>query len=151
MTPAARAPAQRRRDALERLEHDVDAWVATADAKGGTPWLIPLSFLWDGSSLLVATPSASTTSRNLLATGNVRVGIGPTRDVILIEGTATALEATGISEEVAAAFAVKTGFDPRREANPYLYFRILPRRIQAWREENELKDRTLMRDGTWLR
>ena len=151
MTPAARTPAQRRRDTLDRLEHDVDAWVATADARGGTPWLIPLSFLWDGATLLVATPSASTTSRNLLATGHVRVGIGPTRDVILIEGTATALEASRISEEVAAAFAAKTGFDPRVESNPYLYFRIQPHRIQAWREENELQDRLLMRDGTWIR
>jgi len=151
MTPAARTSGQRKRDTLERLEHDVDAWVATADGNGGTPWLIPLSFLWDGATLLVATTSASTTSRNLLASGNVRLGIGPTRDVILIEGTVTALDATRIPDEVADAFATKTGFDPRVESNPYLYFRIRPRRIQAWREENELRDRTLMRDGTWLR
>ena len=30
------------------------------------------------------------------------------------------------------------------------YFRITPRRIQAWREENELAGRDLMRDGCWL-
>jgi catechol 2,3-dioxygenase-like lactoylglutathione lyase family enzyme len=29
-------------------------------------------------------------------------------------------------------------------------FRISPRRIQAWREVNELPDRELMRDGRWL-
>jgi hypothetical protein len=28
--------------------------------------------------------------------------------------------------------------------------RISPRRIQAWREVNELPDRELMRDGRWL-
>ena len=27
---------------------------------------------------------------------------------------------------------------------------ISPRRIQAWREANELPDRELMRDGQWL-
>jgi hypothetical protein len=32
----------------------------------------------------------------------------------------------------------------------YRWFRFSPRRIQAWREENELSDRELMRDGRWL-
>ena len=35
-------------------------------------------------------------------------------------------------------------------ATPYGWFRISPRRIQAWREANELPDRELMRDGQWL-
>jgi hypothetical protein len=30
------------------------------------------------------------------------------------------------------------------------WFRISPRRIQAWREVNEMPDRELMRDGRWL-
>jgi hypothetical protein len=38
----------------------------------------------------------------------------------------------------------------RALATPYRWFRITPRRIQAWREENELQDRELMRDGRWL-
>ena len=37
-----------------------------------------------------------------------------------------------------------------RLATPYRWFRISPRRIQAWREVNELPDRELMRDGRWL-
>jgi Pyridoxamine 5'-phosphate oxidase len=86
MPPPARAPQQRRQDALDRLERDVDAWVATADPVSGTPYLVPLSFLWDGATLLVATPASSPTSRNLRATGKVRLGIGPARDLVLIEG-----------------------------------------------------------------
>jgi hypothetical protein len=66
---------------------DVDVWVASASADGA-PYLVPLSFDWDGEALLVATP--------------------------------------------------------------YRWFRISPRRIQAWREVNELPDRELMRDGRWL-
>ena len=46
--------------------------------------------------------------------------------------------------------AARTGFDPRALATPYRWFRISPRRIQAWREVNELPDRELMRDGRWL-
>ena len=128
----------------------MDAWVATADPASGSPYLVPLSFLWDGATLLVATPSSSPTSRNLRATGKVRLGIGPTRDLVLIEGTVHALTATEVTDEVGDAFAAKTGFDPRRLSDPYTYFRIHPRRLQAWREADELEDRELMRDGHWL-
>ncbi len=38
---------QRKQDTLGRLESDVDAWIASADA-GGDAYLLPLSFLWDG-------------------------------------------------------------------------------------------------------
>jgi hypothetical protein len=91
MTSAPRTRQQRKRDALKRLEHDTDAWVATAQEGSGGPYLVPLSFLWDGATLLVATPASSPTSRNLRNTGKVRLGIGPTRDVVLIEETAPAL------------------------------------------------------------
>jgi hypothetical protein len=150
LTPPRTRP-QRKQDSLRRLEHDVDAWVATADPAGGSPYLVPLSFLWDGRHLLVATPSASPTSRNLQATGRVRLGIGPTRDLVLIEGTVLqALAASQVPDQVGDAFAAKTGFDPRQLTSPYRYFRIEPRRLQAWREANELAGRELMRDGRWL-
>ena len=147
--PEARTPQQRTRDALHRLEHDIDAWVATVDPVTGTPYLVPLSFLWDGSTVLIATPAASPTGRNLQATGKARLGIGATRDVVLIEGTVHALAPEDLPADVGDAFAAKTEFDPR-QLTAYLYFRVQPVRVQAWREENELKDRDLMRDGRWL-
>jgi hypothetical protein len=70
---------------------------------------VPLSFLWDGATLLVATPASSPTSRNLRNTGKVRLGIGPTRDVVLIEGTARSLAAAEVPDQVGDAFAAKTG------------------------------------------
>ncbi len=150
MEQPVRSPAVRKRDTLRRLEHDVDGWVATADSAGGTPYLVPLSFLWDDQTLVVSTSTASPTSRNLLASGRVRIGIGPTRDLILIEGTARPLSKDEVTDELGDAFAVKTGFDPRELTTPYTYFRIQPVRIQAWREANELDGRDLMRDGRWL-
>jgi hypothetical protein len=51
--------------------------------------------------------------------------------------------------DVGDAFAAATGFDPRELTTPYLYFRIRPERVQAWREANELEGRDLMRGGTW--
>lgn len=149
--PPARTLGQRKQDTLRRLEHDVDAWIATADPEREAPWLVPLSYLWDGATLLLATPAASPTGRNLRATGKIRIGVGPTRDVILIEGTVTDTVAAGdIPDDVGDAFAAKTGFDPRELTTPYLYFRICPRRVQAWREVNELDDRDIMREGEWV-
>jgi Pyridoxamine 5'-phosphate oxidase len=151
MTPPPRTQEQRKQDTLNRLEHDIDAWVATADGESGTPYLVPLSFLWNGTTLLVATPSSSPTGRNLRASGNVRLGIGPTRDLVLIEGSVLhVLAANEIPNEVGDALAAKTGFDPRRLTSSYLYFRIRPRRLQAWREVNELEDRELLRDEQWI-
>lgn len=150
MTQPTRTRQQRREDTLHRLEHDVDVWVATADAGGGTPHLVPLSFLWDGGTVLIATPAASPTGRNLQAGGRVRLGIGPTRDLVLIEGAAHPLAPGEVTDDIGDAFAAKTGFDPRRLTEDYRYFRIRPRRIQAWREANELAGRDLMRDGRWV-
>jgi len=149
MTEPARTREQRKQDTLHRLDHDVDAWVATAGTESG-PYLVPLSFLWDGAALLVATDGSSPTGRNLRASGRVRLGIGPTRDVVLVEGTVEAIPAAELPDDIGDAFAAKTGFDPRRLSATYLYFRIHPRRIQAWREVNELEGRELMRDGEWL-
>jgi Pyridoxamine 5'-phosphate oxidase len=103
---------------MHRLEHDVDAWVATADPAGGTPYLVPLSFLWDGATLLIATPASSPTSRNLQATGRVRLGVGPTRDLVLIEGIAQPLPVADLPAEVGDAFAAKAGFDPASSPPP---------------------------------
>jgi hypothetical protein len=50
------------------------------------PYLVPLSFDWDGEALLVATPTDSPTGRNLAATRAVRLGLGHTRDVSMVEG-----------------------------------------------------------------
>jgi hypothetical protein len=97
-----------------------------------------------------ANPAGSVTSHNSRATGKVRVAFGPTRDVVIVEGTAEEVPVVAVTRETGDAFAAKAGFDPRELATPYVYFRIGPRRIQAWREENELAGRDLMRDGHWL-
>ena len=148
--PPARTAEQRRDDTLHRLDHDEDAWVATADGESGEPYLVPLSFYWNGSTLLFATPAASPTGRNLAASGRARIGIGPTRDVVMVEGTVETVEPADLPEQEGELFAAKTGFDPRRLTTPYRYFRIRPQRVQAWREANELAGRELMRDGRWL-
>jgi Pyridoxamine 5'-phosphate oxidase len=149
MSADPRSRAERRRDTEHRLTHDIDVWVASASADG-SPYLVPLSFDWDGVALLVATPTDSPTGRKLAATRTVRLGLGHTRGVSMIEGAVEVLEIDVLPHERGDRFAARTGFDPRALATPYRWFRISPRRIQAWREENELSGRELMRDGRWL-
>jgi hypothetical protein len=143
-----RSRAQRRRDTEHRLAHDIDLWVASASADG-VPYLVPLSFDWDGEALLVATPADSPTGRNLAATRAARLALGHTRDVALVDGTVEVLEIDALPRQRGDRFAARAGFDPRAEETPYRWFRIIPRRIQAWREVNELPGRELMRDGRW--
>jgi len=149
MKSEPRSRAERRRDTEQRLAQDVDVWVASASADGA-PYLVPLSFDWDGEALLLATPANSPTGRNLAATRTVRLGVGHTRDVSMIEGEVEVLEIDALPQHQGDRFAARTEFDPRTLATPYRWFRIIPRRIQAWREVDELSDRELMRDGRWL-
>ena len=110
---------------------------------------MPLSFDWDGRVLLVATPPDSPTGRNLAATRTARLALGHTRDVSMIDGDVEVLEIDALPDQLVNRFVARTGFDPRAQSTPYRWFRITPRRIQAWREANELAGRELMRDGRW--
>ncbi|WP_198676037.1 pyridoxamine 5'-phosphate oxidase family protein [Kribbella monticola] len=149
MTEPARSPEVRKQHAVKRLEEDIDAWVSTSSADG-TPYLMPLSFLWDGETLLFSTAASNPTSLNLQATGRAHVALDHTRDVVIFTATVETLRAEELPPGAADAFAAKIGFDPRDAGALYLYFRFTPETLQSWREANELTGRTLMRDGTWL-
>ncbi len=147
MPSRPRTPGERRRDTELRLACDIDVWVATA---GTEPYLVPLSFDWDGRTVLLATDARTPTGRNLSRSGRVRLALGPTRDVSMIDGAAEQLAMDGIPAAEADRFAARAGFDPRRAGPTYRWYRVLPDRIQAWREVGEMAGRELMRDGKWL-
>jgi hypothetical protein len=144
----ARTRAQRRIDALRKLETEVDVWVASA-SEDGRANLVPLSFVWHGAALTVAMPVTSITARNLTRARWARVGLGPTRDVVMVQGPVEMLP-IGADPALEDAHAAATGFDPREEPTSFAYFRLMPERVEAWRESNELAERLLMKDGAWL-
>jgi len=144
----ARSLEQRKQDALERLEKDEDVWVATA-SPDGVPCLVPLSFVWDRGTLLMATRRTNPTAVNVTPSGQIRVTLGHTRDVVLIEGTADIVEGADLPAESGDAFTAKLHWDPR-DRRAWVYLRVTPYTVKAWREENELAGRELMLDGTWL-
>jgi hypothetical protein len=78
------------------------------------------------------------------------LGIGAVRDVVLVHGLASVVSMAAVDDAEADLFAERSGFDPRDLSTPYVYLRVSPRRVQAWREENELAEREIMRNGRWL-
>ncbi len=92
----------------------------------------------------------SRTVRNVAAQPWVRVSLGAVRDVVLVHGTAEVIALTDLSTSEADLFSARSGFDPRTLGEPHVYVRVTPRRMQAWREENELAGREILHDGRWL-
>lgn len=148
MTDDVRDRAQRRADTTARLEADDDIWVATAH--DGRPHLVPLSFAWDGTHIVLATPSASPTARNAAASGAVRLGLGPTRDVTIFDAETTVVPCPSAPEAIAACFWQRVGWDPRDEAVEHSFLVATPTTARAWRTVPEIEGRTIMRGGRWL-
>ncbi|MFD7426398.1 pyridoxamine 5'-phosphate oxidase family protein [Streptomyces sp. NPDC059818] len=144
----ARSREQRKQDALDRLEKDEDAWVSTASADG-VPTLVPLWFVWDRGTLLMATRRTNPTAVNVTPTGHARIAVGHTRDVVLVEATAEVIEGADLAPESGDAFAAKFNWDLRGRP-AWVYLRFTPTALKAWRESNEQSGRELMAEGRWL-
>jgi hypothetical protein len=123
-------------------------WVATASADGA-PYLVPLSLAWVDERAVVAVEETSLTARNLAASGTARLAVGATRDVVMIDAVLERSVAVEADDALWTAYIGQADWDPR-SGTGYVFQVLRPRRIQAWRESNEIPGRTLMRDGTWL-
>ncbi|MFJ9907397.1 pyridoxamine 5'-phosphate oxidase family protein [Streptomyces sp. NPDC101152] len=144
-----RKAAERRRDTLERLHAERDIWVATAHPAHG-PHQVPLWFLWDGRAVWMCTSATSATVRNIREEPRIRLALPDTVDVVLLQGEAECFPDREVPADAAAAFTAKFGWDPRAEAGPHVYVRVVPKSVHAWRGEPELRGRVIMRGGTWV-
>ena len=145
----ARTTAQRVKDSTAKLEAGGDAWLATSGPSG--PHLVPLSLAWDPASgdLVFCIKQETVTARNITIEPTVRVGVGPTRDVLMIDGTAQISGLVNDDPSLAAFFHEKTGWDPLPDGGDLIFARVTPSRMQAWREVDEIANRTVMVDGAW--
>lgn len=146
-----RTSLERKVDAIAKLEAQrVDAWVASASTSGDAH-LVPLSLAWDGTQVLLATPPGSATAMNIIGSGAARLALGGTRDVVMVDAlldqVVTVDEA---SSTLAETYAEQVDWDPRSSGEAFVFLLLWPRRIQTWREANEIAGRTVMRDGHWL-
>jgi hypothetical protein len=144
---SVRSLSERIADSRAKLECEVDLWVASASAAGDA-YLLPLSYYWDGATLTRATPATTRTARNLRRAGWARLGLGPTRDVVIVEGAVVELAADA-DDALAEAHARAAGFDIRRSPG-YVFFQLRPQRILAWRNPAEAEAGPIMLNGEWL-
>jgi hypothetical protein len=146
----SRTTDQRAADARTTLGRNGDGWLATAGSSGGAH-LIAVSACWDGTSVVVATRGDSLTARNLEATASARLALGSPDDAVLVDAdVAERREAAGDAGDMGATFTAAMGWDPADEPGGWAYFRLLPRRIQAYRGYGERPGSDVMREGTWL-
>ncbi len=149
----ARTSAERHLAARSALEHDTDAWVATASASG-RPHLVPLSFALGaddlGEVVIVATPHTTVTARNAGATGRARLGLGQLHDVVMVDATAEVLEWTSADPRLTERFVEARGWDPAGEPHRFAMLVLRLTRVQVWRDLEELAGRDVMHDGEWL-
>src|SRR5438105_10629903 len=139
----------RKADVLAALEQQADLWLSTADPSG-RPHLIPVSAWWDGTKLVIATAGASRTARNMKANRAVRVAAGSPADAIMIDADVVDSRPVDDSAELARGFAAAVGWDPREVGPGWVFFRLRPTRIQAYRGYDELEGRDVMRASRWL-
>jgi hypothetical protein len=78
----------------------------------------------------------------------VRVALGTVRDVVIIDGDADLAPSATLSSAEVEAYTTKHNSDLRTWADTVIH--VDPRRVQAWREENEIAGRTIMRTGVWV-
>lgn len=83
----ARTRGQRTADSLAMLDGEVDVWVATASEQDGVarPHLVPVSLAWFEERVVIAVQATSRTALDLSTGGVARLGVGPTRDVVMID------------------------------------------------------------------
>ena len=147
-TDTPRDRATRKADTLALLATPaIDVWVATASA-AGKPHLVPVSLAWVDERAVVAVDRSSVTARNLTGSGEARLAVGPTRDVVMIDAVLERAVDVEADDALGAAYVSQADWDPRG-ATEYVFLVLRPVRVQAWREVNEMPGRTLMRDGTW--
>jgi hypothetical protein len=100
---------------------------------------------------VLATEADSVTARNILSAGRARLGLGPTRDVVMIDADLEHVYSLDeVPADLARGYAMQADWDPRESGGRMRFLVLRPQRMQAWREVNELPGRTLMRGGEWI-
>lgn len=147
----ARSTEERKADALSKLVAvETNVWIASASPSGAVH-LVPVTHSWNGSQVVLATGPKSRTVSNVVASGQARLALGETRDVLMMD--AALVEAVPASDApiiLAEGYAAQAGWDPRTDADNYVFLVLEPRRIQVSREGEDLAGRTVTRNGEWV-
>ena len=148
LTPSGRDTQTRKKDVLESLEKQGHYWLSTAEI-GGRPHVIGVSALWDGSQFVVTTLGSSLTARNMSMNPGVVLAHGDPSDAIVVQAAVIDSAAVEDSAELAGDWKKAMGWDPR-EMGGWMFFRLRPTRIQAFRGYDEIEGRDVMIRSRWV-
>jgi Pyridoxamine 5'-phosphate oxidase len=143
-----RSVEQRKKDVLAALEKQGHYWLTTAEV-GGRPHVIGVSGLWDGSQVIVTTLGTSRTARNMEMNPQVVLAGGDPSDAIVIQAGVIDSSAVEDSHQLAEEWKAAMGWDPR-EMGGWVFFRLRPTRIQAFRGYEEIQGRDVMIRSRWV-
>jgi hypothetical protein len=143
---STRSVEERKKDVLEALEKQGHYWLSSAEI-GGRPHVIGVSGLWDGSQIVVTTLGTSRTARNMSMNPRVVLAGGDPEDAIVIQAGVIDSAAVEDSPEIAADWKKAMGWTPEEG---WMFFRLRPTRIQAFRGYEEIEGRDVMIRSRWL-
>ena len=144
-----RGPEARQADVLAALGRQKDLWIANSD-QAGRPHLIAVSAWWDGTEVVIATSAGSRTARNLASNPTARLALGSPEDVIVIDARVAGSRPVEDSPDMAGDFASAVGWNPREVGEGWVFIRLVPERIQAYKGYDELEGRDVMKNSRWL-
>lgn len=143
-----RDTATRKNDVLVALEKQGHYWLSNSDAVGRVR-VIGVSGWWDGSQIVMTTLGTSRSARNMAMNPSVVLAHGTPEDAIVIEAEMIDSSMVEDSPELASGFKAAMGWDPR-EMDGWMFFRLRPIRIQAFRGYDEIEGRDVMVRSRWL-
>ena len=143
---STRSVEERKKDVLETLEKQGHYWLSSAEV-GGRPHVIGVSGLWDGSQIVVTTLGTSRTARNMSMNPRVVLAAGDPSDAVVIQAGVIDSAAVEDSPELAADWNKALGWTPD---DGWMFFRLRPTRIQAFRGYDEIEGRDVMIRSRWL-
>jgi len=109
-----------------------------------------LWFLWHDGRVFMATSRTSRTARNIAVQPAVRLALQSTADVLILDGNAVVGRVNDADGGMLDSYTAKYGgSDPRTWADAIIV--VTPDRVQAWRSEDEIPGRVIMRGGQWCK
>ncbi len=124
----------------QRLQDEKIIWFATVN--GDRPHMVPVWFLWDGTTILIFSKPNTVKVRDIRENSNVMLALettGEGDDVVLIEGEAVLLDPVSVNTTL-PAYAQKyeqllqgMGWNAQAMAQEYSQpIRVIPTKFTSW-------------------
>ena len=142
-----RSKEDRKAHVLRVLLNEDKLWLATSGERA--PHVVPLSYVWRDSRIVMAVPKGSPSARNLCESATARAVLGTPLDAILIDGMVEQIEPCDMKPATVEALCDVSAVDPLRTPG-FTCLVLHPFRVQAYGTPSEVWKPTLMRQGRWL-